>query len=198
MPHDAGHLAAPVSPSTRIADDAELERLILACARRDGASLRRLYELTAPGLLGVMLRILRRRALAEETLQEVFVSIWQGAARYAPDRGRPRAWLYSIARYRAIDALRRERDVLDASVDAERLIDPQSAEADDSIVSGRLAAALARCLEELSAGQRRGIELAFVEGLSHGEISSSLGEPLGTVKSWIRRGLAALRECLEP
>lgn len=178
-------------------DEAELERLIAACARRDAQALRNLYDLTAPYLLASMMRILRRRALAEETLQEVFVNVWQRAAQYESHRGRARAWLFAIARHRAIDALRRERS--DAGIDAavENVADPASGETTEWLAGGHVTAALARCLEMLSVDQRRGIRLAFIDGLSHPQIATITGEPLGTIKSWIRRGLLSLRQCLE-
>jgi RNA polymerase sigma-70 factor, ECF subfamily len=180
------------------ADDAELERLLAACARRDSRALRALYDRTAPHLLACLMRILRQRALAEDVLQEVFVNIWQRATQYEPQRGRPRAWLFSIARHRAIDALRRERPDGELGVDiVERLPDPSADDATESITGSRVTAALTRCLDLLNVDQRRGIQLAFVDGLSHAEIATMTGEPLGTIKSWIRRGLLSLRQCLE-
>jgi RNA polymerase sigma-70 factor (ECF subfamily) len=178
--------------------DAELEQLIAACARRDSQALRRLYTLVSPKLFGCMVRILRRRALAEEALQDVFVSIWQRAAQFDASRGRPWAWLISIARYRAIDVLRNERVELYREAELEDLpelaVTPDAASAD----SRWTAEALTRCLGSLSAEQRRGIELAFINGRSHAQIAQTIGQPLGTVKSWIRRGLKSLRECLGP
>src|SRR5579872_1705282 len=169
--------------------DTELEALIAACARRDSTALRRLYTLAAPKLFGCMVRILRRRALAEEALQDVFVAIWQRAAQYDASRGRPWAWLISIARYRAIDVLRNERVELYREAELENL--PELAVAAESSAAGSrwTAAALVRCLGLLSIEQRRGIELAFINGRSHAQIAQIIGQPLGTVKSWIRRGL---------
>jgi len=176
--------------------DAELAQLIAACAKKDSLALRRLYELTAGQLLACMVRILRRRALAEEALQDVFVSIWQRAAQYESRRGRPWAWLVSIARHRAIDVLRSERADLYREAVIEQL--PEFVSIDEPITGGeRAAAAMARCLKQLTADQRRGIELAFVNGYSHADIARITGQPLGTVKSWIRRGLLSLRDCLE-
>jgi RNA polymerase sigma-70 factor (ECF subfamily) len=185
-------LAEPVVP------DAELERLIAACAQRDSAALRRLYTLTASKLFGCMVRILKRRALAEEALQDVFVGIWQRAAQFDASRGRPWAWLVSIARYRAIDVLRAERVELYREAEIEQL--PELAVTPESGGTGSrfTADALARCLGALSTDQRRGIELAFVNGRSHAQIARTIGQPLGTVKSWIRRGLKSLRDCLGP
>jgi RNA polymerase sigma-70 factor (ECF subfamily) len=144
-----------------------------------------------------MVRILKRKALAEEALQDVFVSIWQRAGQFEARRGRPRAWLMSIARYRAIDVLRAERAELYREAEIDQLPQLVTEGASDWSGAGRSAAALARCFELLSADQRRGIELAFVDGASHADIARVTQQPLGTVKSWIRRGLASLRQCLE-
>jgi RNA polymerase sigma-70 factor (ECF subfamily) len=179
------------------AQDSELERLIRSCAARDRQALRRLYDLMAGQMLASMARILRRRALAEEALQDAFVSIWQRAAQFEPRRGPARIWLMAIARHRAIDVLRSERVELYREADVDLLPESATEGAGDWSSAGRSAAALARCFEELSGPQRRGIELAFVNGYSHADIARFTGEPLGTIKSWIRRGLASLRECLE-
>jgi RNA polymerase sigma-70 factor (ECF subfamily) len=190
----APNLAAQPTGSVPEADvdDAELTQLIAACAARNAQALRQLYDRTSPQLLACMVRILKRRALAEEALQDVFVSIWQRAGQFESRRGRPRAWLMSIARYRAIDVLRAERAELYREAEIEQL--PQLVTEGATDWSG---AALARCFEMLSADQRRGIELAFVDGASHADIARVTSQPLGTVKSWIRRGLASLRQCLE-
>lgn len=181
----------------RSVSDTELERLIAACAARDPHALRSLYDAMAAQLLGCMVRILKRRALAEEALQEVFVSVWQRAAQFQKQRGRPRAWLVSIARNRAIDVLRAERAQLYRDEAVEELAEPVTDADSEWASAGRSAAALAHCFQQLSQEQRRGIELAFVHGYSHADIARSTGQPLGTIKSWIRRGLVSLRECLE-
>lgn len=173
----------------------ELVRVLRACAARERRALRRLYDLMAAQMLASMLRILKRRALAEEALQDVFVSIWQRASQFESGRGSARIWLMAIARHRAIDVLRSERAELFRDADLEQL--PALESPGDWSSAGRSAAALARCFAELSGEQRRGIELAFVNGYSHADIARATGEPLGTIKSWIRRGLASLRQCLE-
>jgi RNA polymerase sigma factor (sigma-70 family) len=177
--------------------DTELEQLIAACAAKDSRALRRLYDLTSPQLLACMVRILKRRALAEEALQDVFVSIWQRASQYETRRGRARAWLVSIARHRAIDVLRQERAELYRETEIDELPQLVVEGGTDWSTAGRSSAALQRCFELLSIDQRRGIELAYVDGYSHSDIARAIGQPLGTVKSWIRRGLASLRQCLE-
>jgi RNA polymerase sigma-70 factor (ECF subfamily) len=191
----------PSGPKAGVAAaaDGELEHLLAGCAAHDSAALRRLYDLTAPKLLGCTLRILGRRALAEEALQDVFVAIWQRASQYDSRRGSPWAWLICIARYRALDIARRERTELfrDAAV-LDELPQLEDTEEPGGAASRWTAKALRHCLELLSVQQRRGIELAFIHGCSHAHIANVIGEPLGTVKSWIRRGLKSLRECLGP
>ena len=176
--------------------DQQLQSLLDRCAAADSSALERLYELASPLLFAALTRILRRRALAEEALQDVFVSIWQRAAQFQASRGRPMAWMMSIARYRAIDLLRHERSAPVLVPDL-----PERADSgDDKEDSGSwmpAAGLLERCLGLLNDQQRSCLELAYVGGNSHEEISRLTGNALGTVKSWIRRGLQSLRKCLE-
>lgn len=167
--------------------------LLQGCAARDPRALEQLYRLVAPLLFGLLTRMLRRRALAEEALQDVFVNIWQRAGQYRSERGTALAWLIGIARYRAIDLLRHERG---APVLMPEL--PESAgdtEADEAAPAP--GAMMEHCLGRLSNDQQQCLQFAFINGRSHHEISQLTGNPLGTVKSWIRRALFALRECLE-
>jgi len=183
--------------ATRAADS-EVARLIAACARQDRPAFQRLYERTAPQLLACLIRMLRSRALAEDALQEAFVQVWARADRYDSARGSAWAWLVSIARYRAIDLRRREsRLAAEPHADVEQIAGED--EPQDALVAlGRRATkALTTCLEALQPRQRQCIVLAYQGGLSHAEVAGEIGEPLGSVKSWIRRGLAALRRCLE-
>jgi RNA polymerase sigma-70 factor, ECF subfamily len=176
--------------------DEQLQALLDRCAAADSSALQRLYELASPFLFACLTRILRRPALAEEALQDVFVSIWQRAGQFSASRGRPMAWMMSIARYRAIDLLRHERSAPVLVPDL-----PERAEAaelrDESSAWMPAGALLERCLGLLNDQQRSCLELAFLGGNSHEAISRLLGSPLGTVKSWIRRGLQSLRQCLE-
>jgi RNA polymerase sigma-70 factor (ECF subfamily) len=179
-------------------DNSELEHLLARCANKDAAALESLYQRVSAQLLAVVMHILRRRDLAEDTLQEVFLRIWQQAAQYDPLRGRPLAWMISIARYRAIDLLRGQRRVVPLVEDelSEDIL--ASDGASDSIEeSTRTQRALEDCLKVLSVPQQRCLTLAYQEGLSHEAVAASLKQPLGTVKSWIRRGLKSLRRCLE-
>lgn len=179
--------------------DGQLEALLERCAARDRSALEALYRLTSPRLLGCLLRILRRRALADEALQDLFVQVWQRADQFDAHRGRAWTWLVSMARYRAIDILRREReDTTDPTVLADTVEstpgadDPDAAE--DSLVASRN---LEYCLQQLGNEQRDSIRLAFIEGRAHPDVAAALNRPLGSVKSWIRRGLVALKECIE-
>lgn len=178
--------------------EAEVARLLAACADRDRRAFQRLYELTSGQLLACLVRILRNRALAEEALQEAFIQIWRRAGQFQDERGSAWAWLVSIARYRAIDLRRREgRRAASGSEEFEAL--PAGDEPHDAqlMLGRRTSAALDRCLGALQERQRRCILLAYQGGLTHAEVAGEIGEPLGSVKSWIRRGLAALKRCLE-
>ena len=179
-------------------DGAEIEALLSRCAAGDRAALETLYARVAPILLAVLMRILRRRDVAEDALQDVFVSVWQRAHQFDPIRGRALAWLVSMARYRAIDLQRAARPALPLSeVSA---LEPQL-QSESPLEGGEMlgtGALLMRCLEQIAAPQRRCLMLAYEEGLTHSEIARAVNEPLGTVKSWVRRSLMALRRCLEP
>src|SRR3954468_22130846 len=150
--------------------DEQLQSLLDRCAAADTGALERLYELASPLLFAALIRILRRRSLAEEALQDVFVSIWQRAGQFQSSRGRPMAWMMSIARYRAIDLLRHERSAPILVPDL-----PERAESADSkedtaapwMPAGGL---LERCLSLLNDHQRNCLELAFVGGNSHEDI----------------------------
>jgi RNA polymerase sigma-70 factor (ECF subfamily) len=188
----------PVAESPTEFDEL-LQSLLGRCAAADSNALRRLYELVAPILFACVTRILRRRALAEEALQDVFISIWQQAAQFTAVRGRPMAWMMSIARYRAIDLLRRERfaPIWVAQPPEPRTVDAEPESEGSSAAWLPSAELMQRCLALLSDQQTHCLELAFVEGHSHENIARLMGSPLGTVKSWIRRGLRSLRQCLE-
>jgi RNA polymerase sigma-70 factor, ECF subfamily len=177
--------------------DQEFQSLLGRCAASDASALQRLYELASPILFACLTRMLRRRALAEEALQDVFVSIWQRAGQFQAVRGHPMAWMMSIARYRAIDLLRHERSAPMLVPELPEPGDPVEETREDVTPWLPAAGLLERCLGLLTQNQRNCLELAFVGGNSHEDISRLTGSPLGTVKSWIRRGLQSLRQCLE-
>jgi RNA polymerase sigma-70 factor, ECF subfamily len=170
--------------------------LIEAVARGSRPALKRLYELESRRLYGIALRIVRRPEVAADVLQEAFIQIWQNAQSYSSARGAGGAWLTGIVRFRALDAVRKHgREVLS---DDPGLGDvAQEPDVVDRLAAKAEAGALKRCLGRLDDQQRRCVTLAFVDGFSHAEIAERLAAPLGTVKSWVRRGLIALRSCLE-
>lgn len=171
--------------------------LLTRCGQHDHKALEALYQLAGSSLLGCLMKILRRRALAEEALQDVFVQIWQRAAQYEQHRGRAYAWMVSIARYRAIDILRRERAQITDPFEIAQSLEATTSTADSGDIALSESRALELCMGRLDVEQRDSIRLAFVDGRSHQEVASSLNRPLGSVKSWIRRGLIALKECIE-
>lgn len=184
-------------PSTAIAPD-DLGDLLAAVATRDRAALAELYAATAPQLLGVILRLVRRRDLAEEVLHDAYLRVWERASTFAPERGSAMGWLVSVSRHAALDTVRRRRREVpldDMPGHAERE-DPDPTPF-QQMLRGAEGHALARCLEELEAEQRTCILLAFQDGLTHEQMAARLAKPLGTVKSWVRRGLLRLRRCLE-
>ncbi len=167
--------------------------LVAAIQGGSQTALRQLYDLESRRLYGIALRILGRPDQAADAVQETFLQVWQNAAAYMPERGAAAAWLTGIVRYRALDIRRRHSREFLQEMPSEVLSDAAlTAEFD-----ARLAhAALRRCLEALDENQRRCVVLAFVEGLSHTDIADRTASPLGTVKSWVRRGLLSLRSCL--
>ena len=153
---------------------------------------------SASQLLAVVLRILKQHDHAEDVLQEVFVKIWNNVGRYKPQLGTPMAWMITIARNRAIDHLRHHGRTPHASeltdVETQATPDPGPLDITMGLEHGR---ALKRCLDRLEDGQRSSILLAYLDGYTHREIAERLGSPLGTIKSWIRRGQMSLKRCLE-
>lgn len=185
--------AGPAEP-----DNAELEGLLRRCAARDAAALEELYKLVSPLLLAMLLRMLKQRDRAEDVLQDAFVQIWQRANQFDHTRGRALAWLVSIARYRAIDVQRSSRPLaVLKEVEVERDADNQFAGPAEGLEFHGIEHALMRCLELLAAPQRRCLALAYSDGLTHDEIARAMDQPLGTVKSWLRRALQSLRRCIE-
>jgi RNA polymerase sigma-70 factor (ECF subfamily) len=183
---------APHAPSER----ANLDEALRRCAAGDRAALRSIYDAEAPRMLGVALRLLRRRALAEEAVHDTFLQVWQRAASFDPARGEAGAWLYAVLRNRALNILRGESRT-DLVEDFEPMgLVSEDEDAETLVLRLSDTSALKRCLERLEPVRRQAILLAYVQGLSHGELAGRLGVPLGTMKSWIRRSLLSLRECL--
>lgn len=176
-----------------VPDNLQLEHLLARTALRDRAAFQQLYELMSSHLFGVALRILHTRSLAEEALQDAFIQIWQKAGDYRADKAQVNTWMTSITRYRALDMLRKtgREQPLDDEL-AAVMEDPAPGPAQLSESKD-----LDLCMDELQDQQRECIALAYVEGYSHQELAVRMDTPLGTVKSWIRRGLQQLKECLQ-
>jgi RNA polymerase sigma-70 factor, ECF subfamily len=175
-----------------------LQELLAATASGDRAAFARLYRQTGGKLLGLAQLLLRRRDLAEEVVQEAFVRVWQRARDYDADKGQPFTWMSAIVRNLCIDRLRRERGevTLDAAPGRESWADPDPDPQELAIRSAE-ARRLATCLDGLDEPQSRLIRLAFFTGLTHDQLAAQVGQPLGTVKSTIRRGLQRLKTCLD-
>jgi RNA polymerase sigma-70 factor (ECF subfamily) len=183
----------------------ELAQLLARSGLGDRQAFARLYERSSSHLFAVVLRIQRDRALAEELLQEIYVAVWKGAAGFDAARSQPMTWLTAIARNRAIDSLRRAAAhpliPVHSSTDEDEPVDEGPADERpgplDLLQQASDARELARCMQGLSAPQRQSVALAFFDGLSHAEVAEQLRQPLGTVKSWVRRALMSLKSCLE-
>jgi RNA polymerase sigma factor (sigma-70 family) len=184
----------------------ELSQLLARAGLGDRAAFATLYDKTRSHLFAVVLRINRDRGQAEDVLQEVYVNVWRSASSFDAAQSQPLTWLTRIARNRAIDSLRRaqtqpqfenrfsgeeeDNDVYDDKADdAPGPLDLLSQASD--------ARALTDCMQDLSAPQRQSVAMAFYDGLSHAEVAEKMGQPLGTVKSWVRRALTSLKGCLE-
>lgn len=181
--------------------DVELMALIDRVGARDEAALRLLYDQTSPKLFGLALRVVRQREWAEDVLQEAFMTIWRVAGDYRASLSPPMAWLGLIVRSRALDLLRRrkaDRAQLTQEFD-ELLADTLESDAPnpaDTADASEQAWALHQCLSQLEGRQREVVSLAYLRDMSHSELADQLKLPLGTVKTWIRRGLEKLRTCM--
>ena len=182
-------------------DPQQLKQLLIAVARKDANAFRVLYEQTSPNLFGFALRILSKQELAEDAIQEAFINIWNSAASYQSSLAAPMTWMTTIVRNKAFDLLRRLDHVveLDAATFDQSVMDTiesaepnpaQAYELDDD------ARALANCFAQLEGSQRQAIALAFYRDMSHAEVASQMVIPIGTAKTWIRRGLERLQRCL--
>lgn len=183
--------------------DDQLYHLLAAVALQDRRAFRTLYDATAARLFGFALRVLRKEELAEEAVQDAFVAIWHAAASYQPHLAAPLTWMATIVRNKALDVRRRalaagaaEADAVHVDADAADLIADTAAGPLARAELSRDARALAECMETLAGRQRQAIGMAYLHDLSHTDIAGRLGLPIGTVKTWIRRGLDRLRDCL--
>jgi RNA polymerase sigma-70 factor (ECF subfamily) len=181
-----------------LADRNQLAAALARVAAGDRAALRIVYQDTSAKLFGVCLRILNDRSEAEDVLQDVYVTVWRKAGMFDPARASPITWLVAIARNRSIDRLRsgaasRRSEPVESAED----IRDDAPAALDLVVEAEEHARLKTCLGELEERQAQVIRSAFFEGVTYEQLAQRMSVPLGTMKSWIRRGLMKLRTCLE-
>ncbi|GGD78812.1 RNA polymerase sigma factor [Lacimicrobium alkaliphilum] len=165
----------------------------LLCAIADGKrdEFAELYAKTSAQIYAVALKMLKHKELAEEATQDAFIKVWHGASSYQRSKGTVLTWMVSIVRYRALDIMRYH------NIRNEVTLEPEKDGPTTTIpVPSAERKRLAECIEELDDQQRQAIHLAYYGGLSHHEVVQHLGSPLGTIKSWIRRGLQSLQRCL--
>ena len=178
--------AAPID----VARDAQLAAALARCATGERSALQVIYDLEAARMIGVARRILIRRDLAEDAVHDAFVRVWRHAGAFDAHRGSARNWLYAIVRNRAL-SIHRSEHRYDLSDDVETDI-----ESDHAVTRLPETSALKRCLEAIERPRRDVVVLAYAHGMSHGEMAARMKLPLGTVKSWVRRSLLSLQECM--
>ena len=189
--------AHPAQGEAPLRSNDELADLLVAAGRGDRDAFRALYDATSPKLFGIILRIIRNRAAAEDILQDVYLRIWRNAATYSREAGPALAWLNSIARNRTIDLLRQKSfatpPVSEDGVDwYEKIAAPGDPEADLVDI-----AALRHCLGAIEEPNRSCVLLAYYEGYSREELAARFGKPVNTIKTWLHRSLLSLKACLE-
>ena len=173
-----------------------LAQLLRQSAHRDQQAFAELYRRTSAKLYGICLRMLHERGEAEDALQNAYTSVWRRADGFDPARATAMTWLIALTRNQCIDRLRQRRDVqLDAGT-TDLLVDPGPGPAAEG-EAGQQRRRLEHCLGKLAAGQQQAIRAAFFSGATYNQLAERCGVPLATMKSWIRRGLIRLRQCLE-
>lgn len=185
-----------IDPAAPARNRAQLTAALSRVAAGDKAALKSVYELTSAKLFGICARILKERDQAEEVLQEVYVSVWSRAGSFDSERASPITWLATIARNRSIDRLRSRRTQDFSGLDQAEQVADDSPDAFTLASDAQDSERLLSCLEQLEAPHRRAIRSAFFDGLAYSQLALRDKVPLGTMKSWIRRGLMQLKGCL--
>lgn len=183
-------------------DSAALQADIARLALGERAALRRVYESTSAHLFGIALRVLKRRELAEDVLQEAFVNVWHSAGSYQASQAQPMTWLISIVRNKALDHLRAGKRHVADSIDNDD--DPEAHQIADErpnpmqlLLKAEEAMGIRGCMDSLDASPRQCLSLAYYHGMSQSEIAEHITAPIGSVKAWVRRGLERLKKCVE-
>ena len=184
-----------------IANDFDYADALARCARGEQAALQQLYRQEGARLLGVVMRIVKDRGMAEDIVHDACLNIWQRADSFDPERGSARTWIFSIARHLALNAIRqRDREIRVDINDPGELADDdtyqQSLSTTAEAFDWQTGQQMDECLQQLETERRNCVLHAYVDGLSHAEIAAHTGAPLGTVKAWIKRSLLRLRECM--
>jgi len=177
----------------------QIADLLAQTALGDRKAFENLYQQTSSKLFGILIRILNREALAQDCLQDAYVKIWQKAGDYRQGKGTPLTWMGTIARNTALDLLRKQRDVqqLDDEVGPLATLADTDPMPIETMVVDESNSRLDECLKSLNENQRQCIALAYYRGLSHDQLAKQLDLPLGTIKTWIRRGLEQLKRCFK-
>lgn len=177
-------------------EDDPLAPLLARVALQDRAAFSALYSATAPKLMGVLLRILGNKPEAEDALQEVFTRIWLRAAAYNPEKGRAMTWLITIARYHAIDRLRARPLPMGGDDDLDTFADPTPRIETQLIAQGEVRR-INDCMAALDARHGAALRGAYISGKSYADLASAFDVPLNTMRTWLRRGLISLKDCMD-
>ncbi len=175
---------------------AEIENLIAKVALGDRGAFTELYDSTSAKLLGVILRILKDKSIAEDALQDVYVKVWKNADRYASNGLSPMTWLITIARNTAIDRLRSAKSTDDLA-DFENVLPAAGPTPEGAAVAASDARKITGCMDELGADRRNAVKAVYLHGQTYAELAEQHDVPLNTMRTWLRRSLIALRECME-
>ncbi|NTF44115.1 sigma-70 family RNA polymerase sigma factor [Rhizobium rhizogenes] len=175
----------------------DIAALISRVAMGDRIAFASLYQTTNRKLFAICLRILKNKADAEEALQEVYIKIWQRSQAYASSAGSPLTWLSTIARNHAIDVIRARKPVADNIDDAVDIVDDAISTPEQNVLMADEGRRIDRCMRELNDTHAKAVRQAYVEGLSYLELAEGLGVPLNTIRTWLRRSLLKLRECMQ-
>jgi RNA polymerase sigma-70 factor, ECF subfamily len=196
--HGSVPLGRAMTPKTPESPESRLEDLLGAVARSDRTAFAALYEITSAKLYGIAFRLLKRRDVTDDVLQDVYVRIWDRAVDFDVSRGPPMAWMGTIARNRALDELRRKKSTMSA-VDGDADVEQVIGEEKSPLAALELSEEVQRlfhCLNKLDAERREIILLAYRDGLSREELGRRFSRPVGTIKTWLHRSLTQLKTCL--
>ncbi len=178
-------------------DSFDYDAALQECAAGDSQALHRIYLQDSRRLLGVALRIVREHHLAEDVLHDAFVNIWNKAGSFDASRGAGRGWIHSVVRHQALNMVRdRQHEIYADEATLESVKEHDAGHVSDQFELHASMGRLHDCLSHLDEPKRDSILCAYVDGCSHSEIAQRLNAPLGSVKAWVKRGMATLRECM--